>query len=166
MTRKILLTGVLLLLALPAWGRCSLNDFVWDTNPHDLGAAVVAGLFSSFSSTTFSFAEASGTSGCDEKSAAIVEQLNLVANVPARLADDLARGDGEHLTALAALMGCPAAARPALGARLQVRLGGWVPGAQAHDAQAQGREAIALLTAIHGQVGADPALAAACPVVL
>lgn len=58
-----------------------------------------------------SFAISSGTSNCDAKGVdtASLEQKEFVANNFSGLAKDMAGGNGEQLTALAGLFGCPAA---------------------------------------------------------
>jgi len=57
-----------------------------------------------------SFGITSGTSNCDAKPVILAQkqQETFVSNNFAGLAKDIATGQGEHLTALAGLMGCPA----------------------------------------------------------
>jgi len=60
------------------------------------------------------FGTSSGTSNCDSKGwdTAKLEQEQFVSNNFSGLAKEMASGEGEQLTALAGLLGCPTAQQP------------------------------------------------------
>ena len=160
----VLLVGSVLTGLTPsAWAACGLKDFVpFKVEKGSGGSKKGSGdpvLFTTSavsSSSTYGFAQSSGTSGCGSKGqAALDAQAEFVATAHEQLSEDIAQGGGEHLTALAALMDCAPAVRPHLNAWLQERLGGTLPGSL--------EQAEALLWAIRGEVAADTELRVCCP---
>ena len=159
----LLAASVLLGLSPSAWAACGLKDFVplkvekgSGGSKKGSGEPVLFTTSAVSSSSTYGFAQSSGTSGCGGKGRAALEaQAEFVAVAHEHLSEDIARGGGEHLNALAALMDCAPAVRPLLSARLQERLGGTLPGSTA--------QAEALLGSIRGEVAADAQLRAGCP---
>ena len=158
-----LLGSVLIGLSPSAWAACGLKDFVpFKVEKGSGGSKKGSGdpvLFTTSavsSSSTYGFAQSSGTSGCGSKGRAALEaQAEFVAVAHEHLSEDIAQGGGEHLTALAALMECAPAVRPRLNGLLQERLGGTLPGSM--------EQAEALLGSIRGEVSADAQLRMGCP---
>ena len=109
------------------------------------------------SSSTWGSADASGTSGCGEAETVRTWRARQFVTVThERLRQDVARGDGEHLRALATLLGCAPTVHAHLGRRLQ-SAAGWLLTAEAESPQD-------LLAGIRGVIAGHPRLAAGCAV--
>jgi hypothetical protein len=108
----------------------------------------------SFGSQTFGIT--SGTSGCTSSSIVKteVEQRIFVAANLANLSQEMAQGQGQYVSALAGLMGCPAAAQGEFAKLSQERYGALFPAADAHPD--------AVLASLKVELARHPALAASC----
>lgn len=115
MKKYIFLVGIMMLFtskALAAGGYgdagCGLGALLFHQNP---GPVQILAATTNGTSFNQAFGISSGTSECDAKGVVLAQaqQENFVSNNFAGIAKDMAVGEGEHLTALAGLMGCPAA---------------------------------------------------------
>ena len=90
---------------------CGLGSLLFDKQP---GPVQILAATTNGTSNNQSFAITSGTSNCDAKGfdTTRLEQEQFVENNFSGLAKDMATGQGEQLTALAGLMGCPTAQQP------------------------------------------------------
>ena len=105
---------------------------------------------------TYAGAITTGTSGCSNSG--IVKQeyeqrIFVAANYDA-LSEDIARGQGENLAAMSALLGCPAALRGELGRVAQSHFGQIVTGGSG--------QAPEFLAALKDALRVHPALSASC----
>lgn len=103
---------------------CGLGKLAWSDfkRQKDIAPQVLmATTNGTFGSQTFGISF--GTSGCTNDGKVWAEHKTefFVANTFENLAADMARGQGEHLTALATLLGVPAEHRPAFFALVQER---------------------------------------------
>jgi hypothetical protein len=105
---------------------------------------------------TYAGAITSGTSGCSNSGIIrreVEQQLFVAANYDA-LSVDVARGQGEHLAAMSALMGCPAALTGEFGRLAQAHFGQLVSGAP--------DRAPLLLAGLKDELRAHPEFSASC----
>jgi len=105
---------------------------------------------------TYAGAITTGTSGCSNSGIIQREyeqQIFVAANYDA-LSRDFARGQGEHLAAMSALMGCPAALNGELGRVAQAHFGQLVTGAA--------DPAPVLLAELKDELRGHPALSVSC----
>jgi hypothetical protein len=137
---------------------CGLGKLAWSdyTRQKDIAPQVMmATTNGTFGSTTFGIS--SGTSGCtndgkimgDSKTVMFAE-LNFE-----NLSQEMARGQGEHLTSLATLMGVPADRHDAFFAMTQERYTSLV--------EAGDTSAVAMIKAINEAISGHPVLAKATP---
>jgi Protein of unknown function (DUF3015) len=103
---------------------CGLGKLAWQNYPHQktIGVQVLeATTNGTFGSGTFGIS--SGTSGCtNDGQVWASEKTNVFAAINFdNLAQDMAQGQGEHLSSLATLMGIPAEQQPAFFAMTQER---------------------------------------------
>jgi Protein of unknown function (DUF3015) len=113
MKKYIFLVAILILFSSKAFAAgygdagCGLGALLFhdQTGPVQILAATTNG-----TSFNQAFGISSGTSECDAKSVILAQkqQENFVSNNFSGIAKDMAAGEGEHLSALAGLMGCPA----------------------------------------------------------
>lgn len=133
---------------------CGLGKLAWQNYPHQKTIAVQtmeATTNGTFYSQTFGIS--SGTSGCtnDGKFWA-QEKVNVFAALNfENLAQDMAQGQGEHLTSLATLMGIPAAQQPAFFAMTQEKYASLVAAGETSP--------VALVKALNDAVATHPMLA-------
>jgi len=105
---------------------------------------------------TYSGAITSGTSGCSNSGIIKREyeqQIYVTVNYDA-LSGDLARGEGEHVAALAALLGCQPALRGEFGHVAQAHFGALVTGGP--------EQALDLLAELKDELRVHPALSQGC----
>lgn len=102
------------------------------------------------------FSMTSGTSGCKADSVVLreKEQEAFVATTLSELNQEMAQGQGQHLTALASLMGCPAAVHADF-ARMSQESYGTV------FAQSDA-SAVVVLASLKDEMGRHPTLASSC----
>jgi hypothetical protein len=95
----------------------------------------------------------SGTSGCTNDGVIVQhEKVNMYAGFNYEsLVQEMAQGQGEHLTSLAALMGVPADQQPALFELMQAKYDRLVQRGQGTS--------VTLLSGLYDEMGAHPALA-------
>ena len=108
---------------------CGLGKLAWADykTPKNIAPQVMmATTNGTFGSQTFGISF--GTSGCTNDGKVMVgQQTNLfIASTFDTLSEDMARGGGEHLAALATLMGVPAEQQPAFFAMAQQQYGAFV----------------------------------------
>lgn len=133
---------------------CGLGKLAWQNYPHQKTIAVQtmeATTNGTFYSQTFGIS--SGTSGCtnDGKFWA-QEKVNVFAALNfENLAQDMAQGQGEHLTSLATLMGIPAGQQPAFFAMTQEKYASLVAAGETSP--------VALVKALNDAVATHPMLA-------
>lgn len=133
---------------------CGLGKLAWQNYPNQKTVGVQtmeATTNGSFGTQTFGIS--SGTSGCtnDGKFWA-QEKVNVFAALNfENLAQDMAQGQGEHLTSLATLMGIPAAQQPAFFAMTQEKYASLVSAGETSP--------IALVKALNDAVATHPMLA-------
>jgi len=132
---------------------CGLGSLLFDkqAGPVQILAATTNG--TSYNQT---FGITSGTSNCDAKGfdTTKLEQEQFVANNFSGLAKDMATGQGEQLTALAGLMGCPTAQQPRFNTVAQQNY----PAIFASDSTTP----VDVLTAVRSVVANDSELSTTC----
>jgi len=102
------------------------------------------------------FGMTSGTSGCNKDSVVKKEheqKLFVAANLD-NLSQEMAQGQGEHVTALAGLMGCPSTVQGAFAKMSQEKYGQIFTTADAQP--------LAVLAGLKQEMNREPALAASC----
>jgi len=116
---------------------------------------LVATFLNAFSGTQ-TFGMTSGTSGCKTDSVIMNDKAQeaFVADNLGTLNQEMAQGQGEHVTALASLMGCPTAAYGEFARVSQESYGTVFASA---DVQAG-----AVLASLEDELGRHPALASSC----
>lgn len=116
---------------------------------------LVATFLNGFSGTQ-TFGMTSGTSGCKSDSVILndKQQEAFVADNLGTLNQEMAQGQGEHVMALASLMGCPTAAHSEFARVSQESYGTVFASA---DVQAD-----AVLASLKDELGRHPALASSC----
>ena len=155
---RTLVSMLLVLAALPALAQadCFPERIVKQGWQNASGNSVAAyTTIAPSSSSTWGSAQASGTSGCKKNSRASrdAELEQFVAATQPALAQAMAQGHGDHLHALAALLGCPREAFPAFAAFGQREAASFAaPALAAPDLRLHLEQALR----------ADPVLAAAC----
>ena len=133
---------------------CGLGKLAWQNYPHQKTIAVQtmeATTNGTFYSQTFGIS--SGTSGCtnDGKFWA-QEKVNVFAALNfENLTQDMAQGQGEHLTSLATLMGIPVAQQPAFFAMTQEKYASLVAAGETSP--------VALVKSLNEAVATHPMLA-------
>lgn len=161
--RRILLTLLAMsLLAVPAAfggqsSGCGLGSELFDGS-----SGMIANLLAATtnqSTYTQYFGISSGTSGCDANHTVKLEQAReeFVAVNYENLSEDMARGEGEYVQALAALFGCAHEARPAFADLTRQHYPALMSEA--------GGEASALVHGVQSRVQAQPVLANRCSAV-
>jgi hypothetical protein len=133
---------------------CGLGKLAWQDYPHQKTIAVQtmeATTNGTFYSQTFGIS--SGTSGCtNDGKVWAQEKVNVFASLNfENLAQDMAQGQGEHLTSLATLMGIPAAQQPAFFAMTQEKYSSLVTAGETSP--------VALVKALNEAVATHPMLA-------
>jgi len=132
---------------------CGLGSLLFGTQkgPVQILAATTNGTVNNQS-----FAITSGTSNCDAKGwdTAKVEQEQFIANNFSGLAKEMASGEGEQLTALAGLLGCPAMQQSRFNTVTQRNYDTILAGDRATPAE--------MLTAVKAVMSSDTELSAAC----
>ena len=133
---------------------CGLGKLAWQNYPHQKTIAVQtmeATTNGTFYSQTFGIS--SGTSGCtNDGKVWAQEKVNVFASLNfENLAQDMAQGQGEHLTSLATLMGIPAAQQPAFFAMTQEKYSSLVTAGETSP--------VALVKALNEAVATHPMLA-------
>lgn len=101
---------------------CGLGILAWAEHPDKFNNIAPQVLMATTNATGFqTFAISSGTSGCTNDGAVWAsEKVNVFATVNFdNLSQEMAQGEGEHLTSLATLMGIPVAQQPAFFAMTQ-----------------------------------------------
>ena len=106
------------------------------------------------SSSTWSFAHSSGTSGCGEKETAYIQQHHFVAATIENLSEQIAQGGGPHLQSLSTLLGCPASDYSKLAAITRQNYGQLFPSAET--------EPEVFLTRLKDKMRDNPILAGNC----
>ena len=100
---------------------CGLGKLAWQNYPHQktIGVQVMEATTNAWGMNTFAIS--SGTSGCtNDGQFWASEKINAFAALNFdNLAQDMAQGQGEHLSSLATLMGIPADQQPAFFAMTQ-----------------------------------------------
>jgi hypothetical protein len=161
MTRCLLQVGLIVLTlgaaadAKPRYGMagCGLGSQVFDADRGQISAATTNGSFSSQG-----FGITSGTSNCipgDAMEAVAAQERFMIDNFSV-IAKEMARGEGESLTGLAATMGCKMDAYPRFAATMQ----------DSYRSIYSSPGAMAVLSAIRAEVRADAALAQSCNPIL
>ena len=93
---------------------CGLGKLAWmdyDSPKQIAPQVMMATTNATFGSQTFGIS--SGTSGCTNDGVIIKNKhINIASHASDRLAQDMARGGGEHLASLATLLGIPEEAQP------------------------------------------------------
>ncbi|MFZ5862053.1 MAG: DUF3015 domain-containing protein [Nitrospirota bacterium] len=132
---------------------CGLGSLVFGDAP---GFVQVFAATTNGTSYSQAFGITSGTSNCDAKGVVLAQQQQeeFVANNYADLAKEMASGNGERLTVLAGLLGCPATGREHFNTAVQRHYGEIF----SDDAASPG----AVLTAVKGVVEQDATLTASC----
>ncbi len=133
---------------------CGLGKLAWQNYPHQktIGVQVMqATTNGTFGSGTFGIS--SGTSGCtNDGQVWASEKTNVFAGLNFdNLAQDMAQGQGEHLTSLATLMGIPADQQPAFFVMTQERYAFFMKAGETSPA--------AMVKALNDAVATHPALA-------
>jgi hypothetical protein len=107
-------------------------------------------------SSNQTFAMTSGTSGCSKMGLILAEkeQTTFVENNYASLSREMAAGEGEHLSALAGLLGCPTEKVSAFGAFTQVNYSAIIQG--------EDTSATEMLGALKSGISRDQQLSASC----
>ena len=110
MKKYLFLVALGLLFSSVAVAECQLTDFIGGESDgsSSTGNALleISSAYSS-SSSTYSSAQASGTSGCGDTAISRVRQLLFVRAMMDNLSQEIAQGGGEHLQSLGTLLGCP-----------------------------------------------------------
>jgi hypothetical protein len=161
MIRCLLHTGLLALLfgavaeAKPRYGMagCGLGSLVFEPNNGQISAATTNGSF-----TSQGFGITSGTSNCipgDAAEAVAAQERFMIDNFTV-IAKEMARGQGESLTGLAASLGCTKAAYPRFASAMQ----------NGYRSIYKAPGAMAVLSAIRAEVRADAELAQSCNPIL
>ena len=116
------------------------------------------------SSSTWSFAHHSGTSGCgnyEESPAYIQQQEEFVLVNLDNLSEDIAQGGGPHLQSLSALLGCPTSDYPALADLARRNFGRLFPTTETTPAYL-GTSATTFLDRLNDAISRDPRLSESC----
>ncbi|MDP1757591.1 MAG: DUF3015 domain-containing protein [Pseudohongiella sp.] len=133
---------------------CGLGKLAWQNYPHQkvIGVQTMEATTNGLIGNQ-TFGISSGTSGCtnDGKFWA-QEKVNVFAALNfENLAQDMAQGQGEHLTSLATLMGIPAAQQPAFFAMTQEKYASLMSAGETSP--------VALVKALNDAVATHPMLA-------
>ncbi|MDO9118633.1 MAG: DUF3015 domain-containing protein [Nitrospira sp.] len=133
---------------------CGLGKLAWQNYPHQkvIGVQTMEATTNGLMGNQ-TFGISSGTSGCtnDGKFWA-QEKVNVFAALNfENLAQDMAQGQGEHLTSLATLMGIPAAQQPAFFAMTQEKYASLMSAGETSP--------VALVKALNDAVATHPMLA-------
>jgi len=148
--------ALLLLWSVPAaLAECGPGPVV-TSNDQSIALQSLGATTNAFFLPTQTLAITSGTSGCSNDGLIYKdkEQAVYVAYNYEGIVEDLAAGQGEHLSALAGLMGCDRSATDALGTVAQERFEAVVP--------ERGRAPDALLAALKREAAAHPRVASGC----
>jgi len=134
---------------------CGLGKLAWADYEHqkDIGPQVMmATTNGTFGSTTFGIS--SGTSGCTSSGKVMTEkEVTMFAEVNFEsLAQEMAQGQGEHLTSLATLLGVPSEYQPTFFAMTQEKYTKLIQSGEASP--------VAMLAALHEAMAGQPVLAA------
>ena len=132
---------------------CGLGSIVIGDNP---GFAQVFAATTNGTSGSQTFGISSGTSNCDDAGIVLAhkEQEIFVEKNFASLSKEMAIGNGEHLTALSGLLGCPSAERARFATLTQEEYAVIFSSDTATPTE--------VLTAVRERISASPALATAC----
>ena len=133
---------------------CGLGKLAWADYEHqkDIGPQVMmATTNGTFGSTTFGIS--SGTSGCTSSGKVMTEkEVTMFAEVNFEsLAQEMAQGQGEHLTSLATLLGVPSEYQPTFFAMTQEKYTKLIQSGEASP--------VAMLAALHVAMAGQPVLA-------
>ena len=133
---------------------CGLGKLAWADYEHqkDIGPQVMmATTNGTFGSTTFGIS--SGTSGCTSSGKVMTEkEVTMFAEVNFEsLAQEMAQGQGEHLTSLATLLGVPSEYQPTFFAMTQEKYTKLIQSGEASP--------VAMLAALHEAMAGQPVLA-------
>jgi hypothetical protein len=133
---------------------CGLGKLAWADYEHqkDIGPQVMmATTNGTFGSTTFGIS--SGTSGCTSSGKVMTEkEVTMFAEVNFEsLAQEMAQGQGEHLTSLATLLGVPSEYQPTFFAMTQEKYTKLIQSGEASP--------VAMLAALHESMAGQPVLA-------
>lgn len=133
---------------------CGLGKIAWENYPHQkvIGIQTMEATTNGLMGNQ-TFGISSGTSGCTNDGKFWAEQkVNAFASLNfENLAQDMAKGHGEHLTSLATLMGIPVDQQPAFFAMTQEKYASFITAGESSP--------VAMVKALNDAVATNPMLA-------